>query len=101
MQGTGLAEDGKYIRYISGKYSYGVGGAAGSPVPWGTVAVDPRVIPLGSKIVIEVYGEQKVFLANDVGGAIKGNHIDVFVGPVTIKEAYSLGTKSSRVGVLK
>jgi len=39
------------------------------------VAVDPSVIPLGSKVEIKGYG---VYYAEDIGGAIKGNRIDVF-----------------------
>lgn len=40
------------------------------------IAVDPRVIPLGSRVYVEGYGEA---LAGDTGGGIKGNHIDVFI----------------------
>lgn len=39
------------------------------------VAVDPRVIPLGSRVEIKGMG---IFLAADIGGAIKGNKIDIF-----------------------
>ena len=39
-----------------------------------TVAVDPNVIPLGSKILID--GEE--YLAVDVGGLVKGDHDDIF-----------------------
>ena len=39
------------------------------------IAVDPRVIPLGSKVWVEGYGDA---IAGDTGGAIKGNRIDVF-----------------------
>jgi len=40
------------------------------------IAVDPKVIPLGSKVYVEGYG---VATAADTGGAIKGNRIDVFI----------------------
>ncbi|HLX53535.1 MAG TPA: 3D domain-containing protein [Aquella sp.] len=40
----------------------------------GTIAVDPKVIPFGSKIYVKGYGYG---WAADVGGAIRGKHIDV------------------------
>ena len=40
------------------------------------IAVDPRIIPLGSRVWVEGYGEA---IAGDIGGAIKGNIIDVFI----------------------
>jgi len=40
------------------------------------IAVDPNVIPLGSKVYVEGYGTA---VAGDTGGAIKGNRIDVLV----------------------
>ena len=40
------------------------------------IAVDPSVIPLGSKVYVEGYGYAT---AADTGGAIKGNKIDVFI----------------------
>lgn len=102
MQGTGIAENGKVIRYVgNGKYDYGYGGAAGTPEAWKTVAVDPSVIPLGSKVVLQHYGDHRAFEARDTGGAIKGRHVDVFAGAVPIKTAYALGSKSSKVGKVK
>jgi 3D (Asp-Asp-Asp) domain-containing protein len=98
MQGTGLADDGNHIRYQgNGTYAYGVGGAAGAPVAWKTVAVDPHVIKLGTHLEIEAYKSKGTFEAKDTGGAIKGKHIDVFAGAVPIKQAYALGTKHSEV----
>ncbi|KYG38118.1 3D domain-containing protein [Bacillus gaemokensis] len=50
--------------------------AKGTGVRWGIIAVDPRVIPLGSKVYIPAFGQ--TFVAEDTGGAIKGNRIDIF-----------------------
>ncbi|MGR3293686.1 MAG: 3D domain-containing protein [Candidatus Scalindua sp.] len=51
--------------------------ATGKRARWGTVAVDKRVIKLGSTLRIEGFPDT-IFRAEDVGGAIKGNHIDVW-----------------------
>lgn len=51
-----------------------------------TVAVDPSVIPYGTVIEIDGFG---IRCAEDTGGAIKGNKIDVFVE--TTAEAYQFG----------
>ena len=40
-----------------------------------TIAVDPTIIPYGTRVIINGH----IFTASDCGGAIKGNHIDVFV----------------------
>ena len=39
-----------------------------------TIAVDPRVIPCGTKVIIGGH----IFTAEDCGGAIQGNHIDIY-----------------------
>jgi peptidoglycan DL-endopeptidase CwlO len=49
--------------------------ATGLPVGWGVVAVDPRVIPLGTHLWIPGYGEA---IAADVGSAILGQRIDLW-----------------------
>ena len=51
-----------------------------------TIAVDSRVIPLGSRVYIDGYG---LFIAEDTGSAIKGNRIDVAVS--SHSRAYQLG----------
>ena len=59
------------------------------------IAVDPNVIPLGSKVYVEGYGEAT---AADTGGAIKGNKIDVHVPSKS--QAKNWGVKSVKVKVL-
>ncbi len=50
---------------------------SGTKTHWGCVAVDPRVIPLGTRLVIEDY-EDTVFTALDTGGGIRGRWIDIW-----------------------
>lgn len=59
------------------------------------IAVDPNVIPLGSKVYVEGYGEAT---AADTGGAIKGNKIDVFVPNKS--DAHNWGVRTVSVKVL-
>ncbi|WP_407681756.1 ubiquitin-like domain-containing protein [Pseudalkalibacillus salsuginis] len=59
------------------------------------IAVDPSVIPLGSKVWVEGYGYAT---ALDTGGAINGNKIDVFFSSKSA--AYSWGRKTVRVKVV-
>lgn len=59
------------------------------------IAVDPRVIPLGSRVWVEGYGEA---IAADTGGAIKGNKIDVFIP--TEGQARQWGVKQVTVKIL-
>ena len=51
--------------------------ASGRKARWGTVAVDRRLIKLGSRLRIEGFPDT-VFRADDVGGAIKGKRIDLW-----------------------
>ncbi|WP_155592543.1 3D domain-containing protein [Lysinibacillus cavernae] len=59
------------------------------------IAVDPRIIPLGTKVWVEGYGEA---IAADTGGAIKGNKIDVFIP--TEGQALQWGVKTVTVKIL-
>jgi uncharacterized protein YabE (DUF348 family) len=59
------------------------------------IAVDPSVIPLGSKVWVEGYGYAT---ALDTGGAIRGNKIDVFFSSKS--EAYSWGRRTVRIKII-
>lgn len=59
------------------------------------IAVDPSIIPLGTKVYVEGYGYA---IAGDTGGAIKGNKIDVFFP--TKSQAYNWGRKTVKIRIL-
>ncbi|WP_371924997.1 3D domain-containing protein [Halobacillus sp. A1] len=59
------------------------------------IAVDPDVIPLGSKVHVPGYGEA---IAGDTGGAIKGNRVDLFMEENS--EAKDYGRQQIEVEVL-
>jgi 3D (Asp-Asp-Asp) domain-containing protein/uncharacterized protein YabE (DUF348 family) len=68
---------------------------SGTTVRVGTVAVDPKIIPLGTKLFVEGYGYA---VAEDVGSAIKGNKIDLYMN--THAECLIFGRKRIRVYIL-
>jgi len=70
--------------------------ATGVPARRGVIAVDPRVIPLGSTVYVEGYGYA---LAADVGGAIKGNKIDLCYA--TVRECLQFGRRKVLMWVVK
>lgn len=59
------------------------------------ISVDPSVIPLGSRVYVEGYGEA---IAGDTGGGIKGNRIDVFIP--SKQDAINYGVKQLKVTIL-
>lgn len=61
-----------------------------------TIAVDPSVIPYGTKVAIDGMG---VYVAEDCGGAIKGNHIDIYFD--THEGALMFGTQRLYVTIVK
>jgi 3D (Asp-Asp-Asp) domain-containing protein len=63
---------------------------------YGVVAVDPRLIPLRSKLYISGYG---FAIAGDTGGAIKGHRIDL--GQNTLRAASDVGRRHVHVYVLE
>lgn len=78
----------------------------GNKLKVGTVAVDPKVIPLGTKLYITGYNSDglptggMVATASDVGGAIKGNRIDIYL-PGTSAEVSKFGIQKVKVYILK
>ncbi len=98
-----ISRGGRTVRYsraaemVSTAYTYtGNNTATGVPPKRGVAAVDPSVIPLGTKLYVEGYG---YCTALDRGSAIKGNKIDVFME--TRNEAYKWGVRRVKVYVLE
>lgn len=86
----------------SGEEASGQRTAIGTKCRVGAIAVDPRVIPLGSRLYITsadgtswVYGTA---VAEDTGGAIKGNRIDLFYN--TTAECNRFGRRAAKVYIL-
>lgn len=94
--------DVKATAYAPGAHDNGQWGDKtflGTTVRPGIVAVDPRVIPLGTRVYIEYPdGTSQYAVAEDTGGAIKGNRIDVAVP--SVDKAYDFGIKNVKVHVL-
>lgn len=61
-----------------------------------TIAVDPRYIPYGTEVIIDGMG---TYIAEDCGGAIKGNRIDVFFS--SHEQALSFGRQTKIVRVME
>ena len=78
----------------NGGYSVTATGKSLAANVWKAIAVDPRVIPLGSTVYIEGFG---TFTAEDTGGAIKGSKIDILVNNAS--EADALGVQYAKVYV--
>lgn len=69
--------------------------AVRNPNGYSTIAVDPKIIPLGTKLYVEGYGYA---VAADTGSSIKGKFIDVFFN--TGKEVSNWGVKYLKVQIL-
>ncbi|WP_293928834.1 3D domain-containing protein [Metasolibacillus sp.] len=82
-----------YCEGCSGTTAYGIDLRANPNQK--VIAVDPRVIPLGTKVWVEGYGEA---IAGDTGGAIKGHKIDVFIPEY--ENAMQWGVKTVKIKVL-
>lgn len=109
--GSFVGKDGKtyyYSYYLDVQATcYGKADGSGSITATGTlaregvIAVDPRVIPLGTTVYVKgSYKDIGVCYAEDTGGAIKGNIIDVYMEG-TLQELLQFGRRNMRVYILE
>jgi 3D (Asp-Asp-Asp) domain-containing protein len=82
-------EGGRTLTVSSTGYSLPGRTATGLPVGWGVVAVDPAVIPLGTRLTVPGYGEA---VAADTGSAVRGNTIDLWFP--TLAQARAWGRRA-------
>lgn len=110
--GTFVGGDGKtysysyYLDVVATCYGQADGStgtitATGTQAREGVIAVDPRVIPLGTKTyVTSSYRDLGVCYAEDTGGFIKGNRIDVYLNG-TLQQLLEFGRRDMRVYILE
>jgi 3D (Asp-Asp-Asp) domain-containing protein len=102
--GAGGWSDGAGRRYVPLRH---VTFAVGASLPlqfYGSIAVDPGVIPLGSRVYLPAYrddGHGGWFIAQDTGGAISGRHIDVYRPPPTSADDSGEDLTGERIFVIK
>ncbi|HEX3029348.1 MAG TPA: 3D domain-containing protein [Clostridia bacterium] len=90
-----------------GKYpghpAYGITFSGTKAVKGRTIAVDPEVIPLGSKVYVEFPKEYQNldgwYVAEDTGNKVKGKIIDVFLGKSALKEAMEFGRRKVKLKI--
>jgi cystine transport system substrate-binding protein len=75
VQDAPAQSSGQTLTVLATGYSLSGSTATGLPTGWGVVAVDPSVIPLGTRLSIPGYGSG---VAADVGGAVRGATIDLW-----------------------
>jgi 3D (Asp-Asp-Asp) domain-containing protein len=85
---------GRSLTVSSTGYSLPGHTATGVPVGWGVVAVDPSVIPLGSRLTVPGYGEG---VAADTGSAVRGATIDVWFP--TLAQALAWGRRTVTITI--
>ncbi|AZK47418.1 3D domain-containing protein [Paenibacillus lentus] len=77
----------------------------GNPLKLGTIAVDPKIIPMGTKVLVTGHNHpdlpKNAFVATamDQGGAIKGNRIDIFI-PASPQKVSQFGFQDVKLYVL-
>ena len=84
--------------YVATAYSLKGRTASGRMVSRGLIAADPRVLPLGSRVRLEVPGYHGEYLVADTGGLIKGKRIDIWIP--SSREAMQFGRRTVKLTVL-
>jgi len=85
-----------YGDYDEVRYTY-----SGTLAQAGVIAVDPTVIPLGTKVYVKGdYGDYGYCSADDIGSGIKGYHIDIFM-ECSREEMLEFGIRKMRVYILE
>ncbi|WP_455363031.1 3D domain-containing protein [Vagococcus elongatus] len=98
QENTGAASQGQATAYTATGNKTATGTV---PAPFRTIAVDPSVIPLGSLVRIDVPSMPQysgVYRAEDTGGAVRGNIIDIFMG--SDQEANNFGRRTIYFSIL-
>lgn len=91
---TSPAPGGRTLTVSSTGYSLPGRTATGIPVGWGVIAVDPSVIPLGTRLTVPGYGEG---VAADTGSAVQGAEIDLWFPTLAQARAWGRRTVTIRL----
>ncbi len=86
------------VNYVATAYSLRGKTASGRMVSKGIIAADPRVLPLGSRVRLEVPGYHGEYLVADTGGMIRGRRIDIWIP--SSREAMRFGRRTVKLTVL-
>jgi cystine transport system substrate-binding protein len=89
-----IAPGGSSMTVVATGYALRGGTATGAPTGWGVVAVDPSVIPLGTRMTIPGYGSG---VAADTGSAVQGATIDLWFP--TVAQAMAWGRRTVTIAL--
>ena len=78
-------------------YTGGGTTSTGTKARWGVIAVDPSVIPYGTRVYIPQF--KQTFVAQDTGSAIRGNKIDIYMD--SKEQAIKWGVKNITLYIIK
>jgi len=93
-----VSRDGDLLAFDATAYCLPGYTAAGTIAHRGTIAADPRILPLGSVVHLRAGDYSGTYLVLDTGAKIKGRRIDIYMP--TRREALSFGRRSVRIKVL-